>query len=145
MSERFDVAVVGSGAGGGLIAGELADRGRRVVLLEAGPHRTAADFTRWEAKATHEIWWPFRQALIDEGAGGAIGIIAGRCVGGTTTINTKVALRAHERDFAKWEEAGGWGSSGSQLHHALYSLDPKVLPPGKPAYIAVERRTPKAR
>jgi choline dehydrogenase-like flavoprotein len=106
-AERFDVAVVGSGAGGGLIAGELADRGRRVVLLEAGPHRTAADFTRWEAKATHEIWWPFRQALIDEGAGGAIGIIAGRCVGGTTTINTKVALRAHERDFAKWEQAGG--------------------------------------
>ena len=106
-AERFDVAVVGSGAGGGLIAGELAQSGRRVVLFEAGPHRTAADFTRWEAKATHEIWWPFRQALIDEGAGGAIGIIAGRCVGGTTTINTKVALRAHERDFAKWQDAGG--------------------------------------
>jgi choline dehydrogenase-like flavoprotein len=106
-AERFDVAVVGSGAGGGLIAGELAQSGRRVVLFEAGPHRTAADFTRWEAKATHEIWWPFRQALIDEGAGGAIGIIAGRCVGGTTTINTKVALRAHERDFAKWRDAGG--------------------------------------
>ena len=105
--EHFDVAVVGSGAGGGVIAGELAQRGRSVVLLEAGPHRTAADFTRWEAEATHNIWWPFRQALIDGGAGGAIGIIAGRCVGGTTTINTKVALRAHERDFAKWEGAGG--------------------------------------
>ncbi len=105
--ERFDVAVVGSGAGGGVIAGELAQRGRSVVLLEAGPHRTAADFTRWEAEATHNIWWPFRQALIDGGAGGAIGIISGRCVGGTTTINTKVALRAHQRDFAKWEEAGG--------------------------------------
>jgi choline dehydrogenase-like flavoprotein len=106
-AERFDVAVVGSGAGGGVVAGELAQRGRSVVLLEAGPHRTAANFTRWEAEATHNIWWPFRQALIDGGAGGAIGIIAGRCVGGTTTINTKVALRAHERDFAKWEAAGG--------------------------------------
>ncbi len=105
--EHFDVAVVGSGAGGGVVAGELAQRGRSVVLLEAGPHRTAADFTRWEAEATHNIWWPFRQALIDGGAGGAIGIIAGRCVGGTTTINTKVALRPHERDFAKWEPAGG--------------------------------------
>jgi choline dehydrogenase-like flavoprotein len=115
VSEHFDVAVVGSGAGGGVIAGELAQRGRSVVLLEAGPHRTAADFTRWEAEATHKIWWPFRQALIDGGAGGAIGIIAGRCVGGTTTINTKVALRAHERDFAKWEDAGGLEFSPDDL------------------------------
>src|SRR5205807_2200572 len=48
MSERYDVIVVGSGAGGGVIAGELAERGRRVLLMEAGPYRTAADFTRWE-------------------------------------------------------------------------------------------------
>ena len=34
MSERFDVVVVGSGAGGGIVAGELAERGRRVLLLE---------------------------------------------------------------------------------------------------------------
>jgi choline dehydrogenase-like flavoprotein len=118
-AEHFDVAVVGSGAGGGVIAGELAQRGRSVVLLEAGPHRTAANFTRWEAEATHNIWWPFRQALIDGGAGGAIGIIAGRCVGGTTTINTKVALRAHPRDFAKWEPAAGmvFGSDDLAPHY----------------------------
>ena len=114
MTERFDAVVVGSGAGGGVVAGELADSGRRVLLLELGPHRTAADFTRWEAKATHELWWPLRFALIDGGAGGAMPLLAGRCVGGTTTINTKVALRAHEKDLAKWHEAGGLtGESGS--------------------------------
>src|SRR5205807_6918827 len=47
-SERFDVIVVGSGAGGGLVAGEVAGSGASVLLLEAGPHRTAADFMRWE-------------------------------------------------------------------------------------------------
>ena len=56
-TERFDVVVVGSGAGGGLVAGELADAGASVLLLEAGPHRTAADFTRWEAHANHDIWF----------------------------------------------------------------------------------------
>ena len=44
MSERFEVVVVGSGAGGGVVAGELAARGRSVLLLEAGGHHTAEEF-----------------------------------------------------------------------------------------------------
>src|SRR5262249_55967638 len=52
MKTAVDVVVVSSGAGGGVVAGELAQRGREVPLVEAGPHLTAADFTRWEAKAT---------------------------------------------------------------------------------------------
>ena len=107
MPERFDVVVVGSGAGGGVVAGELAQAGRKVLLLETGPHKTAADFTRWEAKAAHDMWWPIRFALIDGGAGGVVGLVGGRCVGGSTTINTKVALRAHAKDLAKWREASG--------------------------------------
>ncbi len=131
MSERFDVVVVGSGAGGGVVAGELADRGRHVLLLELGSHRTAADFTRWEAKAAHDLWWPIRFALIDGGAGGAVGLIAGRCVGGSTTINTKVALRAHANDYAKWHAASGIaGPSGAPFGAA--DLDPH--------YDRVERR-----
>ena len=92
MRTDFDVVVVGSGAGGGVVAAELAERGRDVLLLEAGPHLTAAQFTRWEAKATHDLFWPIRFAQLPDG--GAIAFLAGRCVGGTTTINTKVALRA---------------------------------------------------
>jgi ferredoxin len=107
LSERFDVVVVGSGAGGGVVAGELAHRDRKVLLLEAGPHLTAADFVRWESKAAHDFWWPLRMAMVDGGAGGAVPIIGGRCVGGTTTMNTKVAFRAHDFEFAKWHKASG--------------------------------------
>jgi len=124
MSERFDVVVVGSGAGGGVVAGELADRGRRVLLLELGPHLTAADFTRWEAKATHDLWWPIRFAPINGGAGGAMPLLGGRCVGGTTTVNTKVALRAHEKDYAKWHEASGIVGSGGGAPFGASDLDP---------------------
>jgi choline dehydrogenase-like flavoprotein len=99
------VVVVGSGAGGGVVAGELAERGRDVVLLETGPHLTAADFTRFEAKANHTMFWPIRFGHRTDGP--PIVFLAGRCVGGTTTINTKVALRAHEKDVAKWHEATG--------------------------------------
>jgi choline dehydrogenase-like flavoprotein len=111
MKNRFDVVVVGSGAGGGVVAGELANRGRDVLLLETGPHLTAVDFDRWEAKATHEFWWPIRFGLLPDGD--AVAFLAGRCVGGTTTINTKVALRAHEQDLAKWHPATGLTRDGS--------------------------------
>jgi choline dehydrogenase-like flavoprotein len=108
MNERFDVVVVGSGAGGGVVAGELAQRGRSVLLLELGPYRTAVDFARWEAKATHELWWPIRFAMpVGEWGPGAVALVAGRCVGGSTTINTKVAMRADAADLEKWHAASG--------------------------------------
>ena len=105
MKNEFDVVVVGSGAGGGVVAGELSRRGRDVLLLEVGPHLTAPDFTRWEAKATHDLFWPLRFAPLPGGE--LMAFLAGRCVGGTTTINSKVAFRAHERDLAKWHPATG--------------------------------------
>ena len=106
MSERFDVVVVGSGAGGGVVAGELAQHGRSVLLLELGPYRTAVDFARWEARATHELWWPIRFAMpAGEWGPGPVALVAGRCVGGSTTINTKVAMRADAEDLSKWHEA----------------------------------------
>jgi choline dehydrogenase-like flavoprotein len=111
MKTEFDVVVVGSGAGGGVVASELAQRGRDVLLLETGPHLTAADFVRWEAKANHDFWWPLRLAPLPSGE--ALAFLGGRCVGGTTTVNTKVALRAHERDVEKWYAATGLTSDGT--------------------------------
>jgi choline dehydrogenase-like flavoprotein len=107
MSEHFDAIVVGSGAGGGVVAGELADRGRSVLLLEAGPYRTAADFMRWEAHATHELWWPLSFAEPPAADRPPLLLFRGRCVGGTTTINTKVALRPADHDYEKWHAAAG--------------------------------------
>ncbi|MCC7099970.1 MAG: GMC family oxidoreductase N-terminal domain-containing protein, partial [Rubrivivax sp.] len=105
MSEGFDVIVVGSGAGGGVIASELALGGRRVLLLEAGRHLTSADFKRFEVKANHDLYWPMRFAPLP--GGDVVAFLSGKSVGGSTTINTKVALRAHERDIAKWHPASG--------------------------------------
>jgi choline dehydrogenase-like flavoprotein len=113
MSERFEVVVVGSGAGGGVVAGELADAGRSVLLLEAGPYKTAADYMRWEAYATHTMWWPLAFAEPAGEPGPPLPMFRGRCVGGTTAINTKVALRPRQEDYDKWHAAAGLaGDSG---------------------------------
>ena len=101
MKTAFDVIVVGSGAGAASSPASSRTCGRDLLLLETVVrHRTADDFVRWEAKANHDIWWPLRLAPLPEGD--VVALLAGRCVGGTTTTDTKVALRAHERDVAKW-------------------------------------------
>ena len=77
MKKDFDVIVVGSGAGGGVIAGELAQCDIDVLLFEVGPHLTSADFKRWEAKAAQQMFWPTRFAPLPDGD-----VIAFREVGG---------------------------------------------------------------
>ncbi|HEY4824286.1 MAG TPA: GMC family oxidoreductase, partial [Solirubrobacteraceae bacterium] len=114
MSQRFDVVVVGSGAGGGVVAGELADAGVNVLLLESGPHMTAADFMRWEARANYELWWPPAFAEPPAPEEPPLIVLRGRCVGGTTTINTKVALRPSAQDYEKWHAAGGLVGDGGK-------------------------------
>lgn len=112
MSDSYEVIVVGSGAGGGVIASELAQCGRRVLLLEAGAHLTSADFKRWEVKANRDLYWPLRFAPLPDGD--VLTFLGGKCVGGSTTINTKVALRAHAQDIAKWHPASGLTNDAGQ-------------------------------
>lgn len=114
MSERYDVVVVGSGAGGGVVAGELADNGRAVLLLESGPHKTAADYMRWEARASHELWWEPAFAEPARPDQPPLILFRGRCVGGTTAINTKVALRPGRQDYEKWHAAAGLLGEGGE-------------------------------
>ena len=131
--ERFEVIVVGSGAGGGVLAGELAERGRKVLLLEAGGHYTAADFMRWESRAGHDYWWPLRFAFpAGEPNLGPVVLIGGRCVGGSTVINTKVALRASQRELDKWHAATGVGITREDLDPYYDSVE---------RYLGVRERT----
>ena len=51
------VVIIGSGAGGGTLANELAQRGIDVVLLEAGKHLTADDFVNDEWGGYEMLSW----------------------------------------------------------------------------------------
>jgi hypothetical protein len=71
MRERFDVIVVGSGAGGGTSPASSRERTARALAgMRPAPH--GRRLHALEAKATHDLFWPIRFALIDGGAGGAV-------------------------------------------------------------------------
>jgi len=104
-SERADVVVIGTGAGGAVVAAELAEAGLRVVMLEEGDYYTGRDFT---ARPLEQLRMLYR----DRGMTGAlgntfIGIPLGRCVGGTTTINSGTCWRAPEEVLRRWEDEFG--------------------------------------
>lgn len=107
-----DVAIIGSGAGGGTTAEILAAAGLKVLVIEEGPLKTSSDFRDMaEARAYREL---YQEASGRMTADGAITILQGRAVGGTTVINWTSSFRTPEPTLQHWEQAHavkGWSAA----------------------------------
>jgi choline dehydrogenase-like flavoprotein len=98
-----DVCVVGSGAGGSVIAAELQQSGRSVIVLERAEYRNEADFKQLELAGAQEMF--LRGGLFFSDTG-SMGLLAGATLGGGTVINSMVCLRPPERILAEWRAMG---------------------------------------
>jgi len=100
-----DVCIIGSGAGGAVLAAELVARGLDVVMLEAGGHYTRDDFVALDEQ------WAFTNLYQDCGgratADQAITILQGRSVGGGTTVNWTTCFRTPDRILTHWADVHG--------------------------------------
>ena len=99
-----DVAIVGSGAGGGVSAEILAQAGLAVVVLEEGPLAGSSEFRMREREAYPQLYQESagRQTLDRE-----ITILQGRSVGGSTTVNWTSSFRTPEGTLAHWMRVHG--------------------------------------
>jgi choline dehydrogenase-like flavoprotein len=98
-----DVCVIGSGAGGAVIAAECAKAGRDVLVLEAGAYRNEADFKQLELPGYLELYYGGGLAASESGS---ISILAGQTLGGGTVVNYMNCVRTPERVLAEWERHG---------------------------------------
>jgi choline dehydrogenase-like flavoprotein len=97
-----DVAIVGSGAGGSVAAEILSEAGLRVLLIEAGALRTSDSFKDMdEGRAYREL---YQEAAARTTSDGAIAILQGRSVGGSTTVNWSSSFRTPAPTLAHWAE-----------------------------------------
>ncbi len=55
-AEKVDIVIVGSGAAGSLIAAEMSEAGKKVLILEAGPERGLNDLTSSQMDARRLKW-----------------------------------------------------------------------------------------
>lgn len=106
-----DACVVGSGAGGGVVAATLAEAGQRVVVLEAGGHFDQADFDQLEFTAMRNLFYRGGLASTVEG----VTLLAGACLGGGTTVNWTNCVRPNARIRADWAAAGLGGVAGPEF------------------------------
>jgi len=104
-----DVAIVGTGAGGGIVAEALCDAGLRVVMIEEGPLRSSSDFRMREADAYRDL---YQESAARKTADKAINIYQGRCVGGGTTVNWTSSFRTPPATLAHWARAHGIAGFG---------------------------------
>jgi choline dehydrogenase-like flavoprotein len=99
--EDCDFAIVGSGAGGAVVATVLAEAGHDVLVLEAGPYMDRRSYPD-EPLAALATLYRDGGLTIAEGLP-AIPTPVGRAVGGTTVINSGTCFRAPDHVLAGWQ------------------------------------------
>lgn len=105
-----DVAIIGTGAGGGYSAEILAQAGLRVILLEEGALRTSDSFRDMdEGRAYREL---YQEGGMRATSDGAIAILQGRSVGGSTTINWSSSFRTPAHTLSHWATQHGVSGHG---------------------------------
>ena len=94
-----DVVIIGSGAGGGTIAGIAAAAGRSVIVLEAGGATSERDYSQLEIVAGAAMMYKGGVALT---ADSNVGLLAGATLGGGTTINWQNCVKPSQAVRAEW-------------------------------------------
>src|SRR5574339_870584 len=103
---RYDVIIVGSGAGGGTLAYRLASSGKRILILERGDY-VPREKANWDSRAvavaaryqTREVW--------RDRDGRPLHPHTNYYVGGNTKFYGAALFRLRERDFGVLVHAGG--------------------------------------
>ena len=105
-NERFDIIIIGSGAGGGTIAQALAGSSARILVLERGDF-VPQEEENWDPEA---VWRHLRYRVTErwlDRRGRAFQPYTHYCVGGNTKFWGSVLYRLRREDFQAVEHADG--------------------------------------
>src|SRR4051794_36386785 len=125
MTTGHDIAIVGAGSAGCVLAARLSeDPACRVALIEAGPDYPAsrlpadvADGIHGTSTSTHDWGWTGTRTA----GSPPFPLPRGRVTGGSSAVNATFALRGHPADY------DGWGLPGWAFADVL------------PSFVALER------
>lgn len=99
-----DVLVIGSGAGGSVVAAQLAAAGQQVLVIEKGGYAPQHEFNQQEVPM---LTRHFEAGGLLAAQNGSITVLAGSTLGGGTTINWAAALRTTDYVLEEWATRHG--------------------------------------
>ena len=102
---QADACVIGAGAGGAVLAAELAEGGMRVVLLEQGPEHDPDSFTARPPEMLAALYRDGGQTLTLGTP--PIALPIGHGLGGTTVVNSGTCFRTPEHVLEHWRRSYG--------------------------------------
>ena len=147
MPQHYDVIIVGSGAGGGTLARQLAPTGKRILILERGDW-LKREALNWDAKAVFvenryispDVWY--------DATGKAFQPQVHYFVGGATKMYGAALYRLRKEDFGErrhydgisparpigYEEMEPFYTKAEQMYqvHGLRGVDPTEPPASAP-------------
>lgn len=100
-----EVCVIGAGAGGAIVAAELAEAGADVLLLEQGSHHSPDDFTARPPQMLARLYRDAGQTLTLGNP--PILMPLGSGIGGTTLVNSGTCFRTPPDVLSSWRDQLG--------------------------------------
>ena len=124
LTLKTEICVIGSGAGGAVVAHSLAQNGFEVTLLEAGNEYPSRFFKKGftEFEIFHQLYYG---GGLQSNANQDILVLQGRAIGGSTLVNHAVCYRLPDEIAVQWSE-----------EHRLEEKNPQDL---KPFFEQIER------
>ena len=109
----YDYIVVGGGAAGSVVAGELSKTGVEVLLIESGGADSAPTISNpsiWFYNVGGPLDWSLPIAPVPQLNNRKFNMALGHVLGGGSSVNAMVWSRGMDRDYDGWERSGasGW-------------------------------------
>lgn len=113
-SEVWDYVIIGSGFGGSVSALRLAEKGYRVLVLEAGKRWEDKDFPKTNRHVRKWLFWPSLgfKGIMRMNFFRHVFIVAGAGVGGGSLVYANTLLKPSQKFFQdpQWKDLADWES-----------------------------------